>query len=210
MKEDQDTLIVRVWNKVFSFLGVISLFYIVQLYCRRKKIKLSYTFVDMWVMSHTVLSLLAVIISYYSDSTFIRYIIFYYGMLRVFEVVIYQVKVILIDAYKADANVNSYRRSVICLIHNFVEIIFWFTASYVFLLDKFEILNPSGNLLQAFYISFVTMTTFGPPNFNIKGSPAMYLVLFESVIGLFFTLISLARFISILPKPKSLHEREKE
>ncbi|WP_181438678.1 ion channel [Paenibacillus sambharensis] len=208
---EQPSLIVLVWEAVLKFLGRISLFdlimrYLIKDWSRQKK----FAFVDSWVIGHTILSFLAVFVSFFSDVSCVKYALLFYGLLRVFEIFVYQTSVVFIHGYRSDSNVRSYRRSVICLIHNFFEIILWFTSSYIFLMDRFDVINSSGNLLQAFYISFVTMTTFGPPNFNVKGSPAMIVIVIQSIIGLFMTIISLAHFISLLPKPRTLDSHENQ
>jgi len=205
-------LIVWVWETMIKILSKISIFDLImtQIISRLDwKPKSKYLFVDIWVLGHTVLSIVAMIISRFSDNKILLNVILYYGLLRVFEIFIYQIKVNLIDSYKENANVRSYRRVVLALIHNFVEIIFWFTASYLFLITWFDIPNQSTSLIQALYISFVTMTTFGPPNFNINSSPAMIIIMIQSIVGLLMTLVSLARFISLLPRPKSFDSMEK-
>ncbi|OKP82182.1 ion channel [Paenibacillus sp. P32E] len=209
MNERNDTegfiLIVWVWNAVIQFLSRISVFDIV-----RRSIsfaswedKRKYLFVDIWVLAHTLLSVLSIIIMRYSSIGVIKQILFYYGILRVFEIFIYQLKINLLDNYEENATLRSYRRSILLLIHNFMEIIFWFTASYEFLMNWFDVADRSTSLIQAFYMSFVTMTTFGPPNFNIDNNPAMVIIMIQSVLGLFMTVVSIARFISMLPTPKS-------
>lgn len=208
-----DILIIKVWEVVFRTLSRLSIFDLIMRYVIPKlnwdKSK-TYRFVDIWVMGHTLLSIIAVLVTRYIDFDTIKYILFYYGLTRVFEIFVYQMKINLIDSFDENANVRSYRRTVICLIHNFIEIIFWFTFSYLFLMNWFDVAERNGSLIQAFYMSFVTMTTFGPPNFNINNSPAMGVIIIQSIIGLLMTLVSFARFLSMLPRPKTLDQKEVE
>jgi hypothetical protein len=206
-------LIVKVWEVIILGLSRISLFDLLMRYVisrlkwtEHKK----FMFVDIWVMGHTLLSLVAVIVSRYSNNELLKDILLYYGILRVFEIFVYQTKVILVDGYQVRPNVRSYRRTVICLLHNFIEIIFWFTFSYLVLIQWFDVAERKGSLVQAFYMSFVTMTTFGPPNFNIDNSKAMGIIMAQSLVGLLITLISLARFVGLLPKPATLDKNERE
>ncbi|KQO11001.1 ion channel [Paenibacillus sp. Leaf72] len=202
----ETTLMVWFWENLINFLYRISLFNLIQTLIINKlnwPQQKKYLFVDLWVMGHTLLSIVAILVVRYGSSSILKYILLYYGIWRTFEIFIYQIKITIIDAYKQNAQVSSYRRSVLSLIHNFMEIIFWFTASYLLLMNWFDVADRKFSLIQAFYMSFVTMTTFGSPNFNITNSPAMILIMLQSVTGLLLTLISLARFISLLKMPKS-------
>lgn len=210
-KSEDFILIIWVWETLINFLSKLSIFNLV-----RKGSKLNkrnpYLFVDIWILSHTLLSILAIVIVKFIQYKPILYIILFYGFFRVFEIFIYQIKVCLVDSYKENANVKSYRRMVFALIHNFIEIIFWFTASYLLLMSWFKVdyIESNTNLTQALYMSFVTMTTFGPPNFNISNNYAIVLIMIQSIVGLLMTMLSLARFISLLPRPKSQNLIEEE
>jgi hypothetical protein len=186
---------VWLWKTLFHYLRYISIFQYFPRSWRTHKV------VDWWVFGNMIGSFAALIISRYVEFAPVRYFIVFYGLIRTFEIFVYQTNVLLFDEVNGRSSVKSYKRTILLLLHNFVEIIFWFACSYVNLLNYFDIPNQKGTVIQAVYISFVTMTTFGPPNFNIKNIPSMYLIMGQSVIGLFMTLISLARFLSLLPKP---------
>ena len=133
-------------------------------------------------------------------------------MSRVFEVIIYQVNVLLFDEYRAKKNnhtysLRSYRRTVLLLLHNFAEIIFWFAASYKVLAGAFTV-TTSNSMIHAIYNSFVVMTSFGSPDLQPTSNIGLYILWGQSVAGLFLTLISLARFMGLLPIPKTQDENE--
>ena len=162
---------------------------------------LVFSFVSIWIVQHTSQSILWTII-------------LIYGLLRVFEIIVYQINVLLFDEYRANKSsqkytLRSYRRTVLLLLHNFAEIIFWFAASYTILSTEFS-LNYGKSMIRAIHSSFVVMTNFGSPNIQPSSNIGLYIIWTQSVAGLFMTLISLARFIGLLPRPETLDKFEKE
>jgi len=99
---------------------------------------------------------------------------------------------------------------VILLLHNYGEIIFWFALFYRNIDRAFETGGVSLNsFLVSLNFSFVTMTTFGHTTISPTETVGDILVFLQSVIGLFMALLILARFISLIPIPKTLDEFEK-
>lgn len=206
--------IVYIYSKIFEILKWISLFEVLRFYLKkRRRYIVSSRFVELWVVGHLALSFISVNLAYLCrENRWILYPLIIYGFLRTIEIVIYQVNVLLFDQYRVERSggeyrVKGYRRMVILLFHNFFEIIFWFSVTYMYSLNFFKIENEiPNNVVQSVYISFVTMTTFGAPNFNIKDSFSLYLISIQSFIGLIMTLLTFARFISLLPDVKSRSE----
>lgn len=99
---------------------------------------------------------------------------------------------------------------MILLLHSYVEIIFWFALFYRNIDWAFE---TGGVALNSFFaslnLSFVTMTTFGYTAISPKETLGDVLIIIQSIIGLFMTLLILARFISLLPSPETMDEFEK-
>lgn len=202
-----NSFIVRFWSWVFSWLRCISWIYIV-----RKifpKTRLSYGFIDAWTVGNTMLALISVWIVQYNLNGLLKSILLVYGISRVFEIIVYQTNILLFDEYRAGDSyvMKSYRRTVILLLHNFAEIIFWFAAFYCILSEDFNC--PAGNSISgAIYNSFATMTTFGTAEVNPVTRTGLYILWGQSFAGMFMTLISLARFIGLLPRPRSIDERD--
>ena len=128
---------------------------------------------------------------------------------------IYQTNVLLFDEYRAikagkEYKLHGYRRIVILLMQNYFEIIFWFAAQYIFFQNMFAFAVDGSHesVLGAVYTSFVVMTSFGFYNVTPLGVLAYSLVLGQAMIGLFMTLLSLARFIGVIPTPKSMDVTE--
>ena len=135
--------------------------------------------------------------------------------MRVFGVTVYQIDVLLFGWYRETKagrkhEVRSYLRILLLLLHNYVEIIFWFTIFYRGTSSAFH----NGNLLfDSFFASlnysFVTMTSFGHTSIYPMENWGYVFSLIQSAIGVFMALLIIARFISFVPKPKTSDEVEK-
>jgi hypothetical protein len=202
-----DSFIVRLWESIFSALRWVSFFQLVRYFFPRL---ITYGFVDLWVIAHLILSFLATWIVKHFPSVSIFVLI--YGFLRVLEIIVYQVNVLLFDEYRAlkrgqRYSLRSYRRMLILLFHNFLEIIFWFAASYSALSDEFAI-NDNHSVFYMIYASFSVMTGAGNSDVHPISNIGLFVIWFQSIAGLFMTTISLARIISFLPKPKTFDDNE--
>lgn len=199
--KNKDSFIVELWTRVLKNLEKISLFYLVRNKVMPNYSKGNYRFVDQWILTHTVLSLIYLFCAYFEAVPIsIKYVLLVYGLFRVFEIFIYQLNVILVHPYNQNNyTIYSYRRMTIVLIHNFFEIIFWFAGTYLVMhfIEKMD-------LSVAIYQSFIHMISY---SFNIEKTNwslvAIIILQFQALIGLFMTLLSLARFISLFPRPFS-------
>ena len=238
--KDERTFVLKFWSGIFFVLGYISPFQIIRkLFGKdrndgRQAFVKSYLFVDTWVTGNLALSFLAICIVKYTDIRLVSKIIVIYGLLRVFEVFIYQVNVLLFDEYRSDVKkdkeekeqnqnkknvtaknnysyaLRSYRRIVILLLNNFFEIIFWFSSAYLYLSAYFSPDLKENTILEIIYKSFVKMTNFGSTTIEPRASLGIEIIWLESFIGLFMTLLVLARFIGMLPKTDTLEKNEEE
>lgn len=201
------TFIVEFWSNIFNFLAKISLFSLIRKFF---PLAISTRFVDYWVIAHLILSILAAIVATYVHNPFFGYLLMFYGFQRTFEIVIYQTNVLLFDEYRViksggEYHLEGYRRIVLLLLHNYFEIIFWLACTYTVLSTEFEHkwLSGTGTVFGGIYSSFITMTTFGDFDLLPKTTLAAAVLLFHATVGLFMTLLSLARFISLIPAPKT-------
>jgi hypothetical protein len=165
--------------------------------------------VDAWVVGNFVLSTatLMLVASFANHFFFAALVI--YGLLRVWEVSVYQVNVLLFGEYRAFSNgkdyaLVGYRRLVILLLHNYAEIILWMAATYTFLSADYvhKWGDGAGTAIGGFCSSFITMTTFGDFDLSPKNQMAAIVLVFHATVGLFMTLLSLARFIALTPPAK--------
>lgn len=202
-----NSFIVEFWSRIYGALRAVSLFALV----RRLFPKLvTGAFVDAWVLGHTVLAGVCVFLVSIAPQSWFSMALVAYGGLRVFEVTVYQVNVLLFDEYRAfkvgdKYELIGYRRMVILLLHNYAEIILWLACTYTVLAQEFDFKWQQGrdNAWGSVYSSFITMTTFGEFDLAPKSGFAAFVLLFHATIGLFMTLLSLARFISLIPVPKT-------
>lgn len=214
----KDSFILDFWCCIFEWLGKISVFNVV-----RKVLPgpVSWRFVDCWVLGNLLLSIAAVFLVNWQDIwPWLSCVLLIYGLLRVFEMSVYQANVLLFDEYRANKKaalsgnkteeyiIKGYRRIVLLLIHNYFEIIFWLGCTYSVLESHFDRkwAGGEGTALGAIYSSFITMTTFGEFDLEPKTDWAAVILLFHATIGLFMTLLSLARFIGMLPAPKAMDD----
>jgi hypothetical protein len=133
-------------------------------------------------------------------------------MFRIFEIVVYQINVMLFDPYRAlkagrRYAIKSPTRLVLLLIHNYVEIIFWFTTTVITFLSIDGMLTSS----WTYYLqmNFICITTFDTSEMlhNLEKENVFVLSAFlESVVGFLMTVISLARVIGLLPSVKSVDD----
>ena len=213
---NSSSFIVKLWSAVFEFLGKLSVFSLVRYYYKGAK---TVGFVDAWVLGHLVLSFVAVVlVSTLNLHTWVAKGLVIYGFLRVFEIAVYQTNVMLFDEQRAlskgsDAKyaVESYRRMVVLLLHNYVEIIFWLACIYTVFASEYKHKweDGTGTLLGGIYSSFITMTTCGDFDLEPQTDAAAMILLFHASVGLMMTLLSLARFIGFIPKPNSNDPTEK-
>lgn len=220
-----ESFIVKLWSHIFLILSYISPFAIIRAIF--KKTRYSYLFVDWWALTYfiasivlfTTLKLFGIqewtnIPTWVEIPLFIK-IISIIGGIRIFEIIIYHVNVLLFDEYRAKLAGNTYavrgyRRLIVLLLQNYMEIAIWFALIYRCLNFAFEKNNFYLNsATMSLKLSFTTMTTFGQIDIQPKILLGHILTLTQSVIGLFIALLIIARFISLIPKPKTFDELEK-
>ncbi|WP_203142061.1 hypothetical protein [Marinobacter mangrovi] len=201
------TFILDFWAYIFKVIGKISFFNLVRFLFPSSKTGL---FSEAWALGHLLLAVLSVPAVLYINNQYVGFFIASYALLRVFEIVVYQTNVLLFDEYRAkkagkEYALHGYRRIVVLLIQNYFEIIFWFAAQYVVFnsLFSFSVEGSNESVFGAIYTSFVVMTSFGYYNVTPLGVLAYSLVIGQAMIGLFMTLLSLARFVGLIPTPKS-------
>lgn len=207
-RQRTDPFLVNLWTIILQVLERISVFDVIRRYIAPKQTSGNYRFVDYWLVLHTFLAVIYVVIAGIEQvPSWIKYTLLVYSCLRMFEILVYQLNVILVHPYNTkNYSLNSYRRMTIALLHNFFEIIFWFAGTFITL--QF-ITNASVPL--AVYTSFTHMVTYSMDLDESKWSMmAIFILQFQAVIGVFMTVLSLARFISLFPQPASMDPLEQE
>ncbi|MBH9967957.1 hypothetical protein [[Bacillus] enclensis] len=214
MKNNQ-SIIFTFWERSFHLLRYISLFEWLRILAKKwtvLRFVTTHTFVDMWVLFHFFLSFSSILIMKYSGYAPLHVSLVIYGSLRILEIFVYQINVLLFDEYRAQVRGRNYilkstRRMVLLLLHNFIEIIFWFGSTYILFTDNFSVNLRDFSVVEIIYLSFIRMTNFGSSPLNYTSSTGLQLLWFQSIIGLFMTLIVLARFLGTLPSPKTFDDK---
>ncbi|KAA0258776.1 hypothetical protein FHQ18_02180 [Deferribacter autotrophicus] len=216
MKRTPKSWIVFFWAAVFEFLSYFSLFNTIRLIF--PSLRRSYLFVEFYVFCNTITSffflVLTTTVNYISDSILMFFSI--YGFMRTFEIIIYQINVLLFDEFRAllagkKYALYGYRRIVILLLHNYLEIACWFGISYMWFslnghISFNGVLIPS--FWQVFHESLLLMFAYTSDKIIAESSTALAIFTLQAIIGLFMTILVLARFLSLLPNPKSMDEFE--
>lgn len=203
------------WAAVFGALRWISLLQILRTLSTRlprsstlRRTAESYWFVEAWALGHLVLALVAVVSATLWPTSTISIVLALYGLVRSFEIVITQLNILLFDEYRARRagrpyRVRGYRRMVVLLLQNFGEIVFWFAASYA-VIGGAELLPHNATVGGLIRESFLTTVSFGSSAPEVVGSGGLALIAWQGLVGLLVTLLSLARFIGLLPRPASM------
>jgi voltage-gated potassium channel Kch len=207
-----DSFILQMWGRVLVALRVISPLEWIWWLCPRMR---THGWVDLWVLLNGVAAALTVILAVGVARSAVVCALLLYGGLRIVEIVAYQAKVVLFDEYRQprstpDYAVRSYRRIVVLTLHNYVEVICWFAGAYATLNTVFgEKASVVSTFAGALYFSLVTMATVGYGDITPTSSTGRLLVTAQIAIGLFMTLVILARMVSYLPTPRTLDDAEK-
>jgi hypothetical protein len=213
----QQGFIIPFWSAVFGFMEKVSVFHWISILLNKYKPLLNrYTFVETWVFGHLIASILASIIIYNVDfgpqiwHRAIIWLIIVYGALRVFEIIIYQINMLFFHPFRGENyHIKSARRTLILLLHNYAEIIFWYSAI------QMGLLILAGQSLQQIWVEYIRLNFYciatldGSIISNYFGNVPRFianLTFIEVISGLIITIISLARFISLLPPVKQLEE----
>lgn len=207
-RRNTEPFLVKLWTSVLQLLEKLSVFYVIRTYIAPEKTKGNHRFVDIWLLVHTALAVIYVVIAGIEQvPSWLKYMFLVYSCLRMFEILIYQLNVILVHPYNTkNYSLNSYRRMTIALLHNFFEIIFWFAGTFITLQFISDVTVP-----LAVYTSFTHMVTYSMELEESKWSVfAILILLFQAIIGVFMTVLSLARFISLFPQPMSMDPAEQE
>ncbi|MCH7320653.1 hypothetical protein LZ480_02030 [Solibacillus sp. MA9] len=202
-----ESLLVKGWVAGLKLLEKISFFYILRnCIFNNKSDEVNRNFIDFWILLNMFIAFGFIFISDNDNiNNIVKYLFVIYGSSRIFEILIYQLNVMLVHPYKGEVySLNSYRRMTIALIHNFFEIVFWFAGTYL-TFQFIQGITPG----DAIYHSFTHMVTYSLDIDKGKWSSIALVVLqSQALMGVFMTVISLSRFISLFPQPKSMNELE--
>lgn len=166
--------------------------------------------VELWVLGNFAASVALLALPDAPSCTWWEMAVVAYASLRTYELVVYQTNVLFFDELRKGPGyeLRGYRRLLLLLTLNYIELIFWFALIYRHLSESFA---PSVNAYgAALAVSFSTMSGgFREAASTPVSEVAKCVVQTQSAIGFFMALLVLARFISLLPNPKSGDPRER-
>ena len=235
----KQSFIVELWSGIFNVLGKASPFYwaCMAIPVIRRDYKaiyyraephirgVYYHFVEGWTLGQLLISCALFILASVWDLYWGEFVAVVYGMTRIYDISITQIDTLLFRVYrirKIEARkekesvtytphaIRSYIRSAVLLLHNYVELMFWFALFYHYWAWAF---HSSTESLDSFFtplnFSFVTMTSFGSTTVCPSEIWGNILVLLQSAIGLFMAILILTRFIAFLPWSRSMDKLER-
>jgi hypothetical protein len=200
-QQPRDSFVVDITDGLLRALRKISYFHWV---C--KLVPETFFFVDIWALAWLTASVFVFAISFCTDNAIFVGVLLVLATLttvRVFECVIYLTSVMIFPrANKGQYDILSPRRSIILLICNYLEIIFWFAFWYSMLrrtgrlvvdapFVPIAILRESLTLMVANWTgAFTNMTRL-----------TWVVITLQDFIGLFMTITIVTKFMSQLPQP---------
>jgi hypothetical protein len=205
-----DGFLVDLSDWIFGTLEKMSIFNIV----RKLKHTTSYKFVDLWIIGNLIAAILSSILVYNLTikNKYLVCIILIYSILRVFEVIIYQINVLLFHPYRAkkegeEYKIKSVTRMVIALLYNYIEIMFWYSTMIISIII-FNGENPYNltwiEIIKSNILCIITLDgNLVKETVNSSYEYLSFLVFLEIISGMIMTIISLARFIGALPEADS-------
>jgi len=164
-------------------------------------------------MGHTFLALGAALLAQSGTHQVLLVVLVVYGALRVLEIIVTQVNVLLFDEWRAHRAsrpyaLRGYRRLLLLLLHNYAEVIFWFMAA-IFTLSAGSCLTLEHvGFSVAFRAALLSMVSFSSDSIEPTSRCAGVFLAAQSLVGVFMTLLTLARFLALMPTPASLDPTE--
>jgi hypothetical protein len=193
-----DTFVVLLTLRVLAVLNRLTFYHWVA-----KITPISWLFVDVWVIGWTLAAVAAYFVAVFDLSQTCQILLIAVGAIRVLEITAFHLGELL-GASSDNGNprsLRSYRRTLVLLILNYMEIIFWFATLYLFL-HNLGWLNarfaPAWSALRESVGLMVANSSGLLVDLQLSVVP-LGAGTFQSMVGLFVTTVVAARLISLLP-----------
>lgn len=211
------TFIVDLWAEIFEWLSKISVFYWIGFLDRHTIKKLTneknkYLFPEVWVLGNLIVAtILSFSLPFCESREWVSFFMIY-AVERCFEILVYQINVLLFAPYRdskagKEYKIKSPTRMIVLLLHNVFEFVIWFVVIYISSdLLTIGTANSVGDYYMRSFLLFTNLDTsfLGENRQNIL----LYIGLAEVLVGLFMTILCLARFIGILPGVKYVDDND--
>jgi hypothetical protein len=168
--------------------------------------------VDLWVLGHLVLAAATYALSFYLSFTYainvtLGTLVILYSAWRIIELVTFLLNQ-LVSARGGPGGVPrvaSYERSFVLAIANYFEVTLWFAAWYsIFVRWGSLFVEPSLPRPLSIFRESLAMMLVNTSN-SFLPTPSRFVwsaMCFQSVVGLFLTLVVVARTVASLPRPE--------
>lgn len=130
MYPDHSSLIVGCLKRAIDYLSKFTIFNCIRWRVCEKNADCENRFTECWVLAALVLAGLSFILAVSCSSRFVI-IVAALPIYRVYELVLYQVKILFVDPWNSQAYKFPYgSRPVILAILNYIEVVLWFATLY--------------------------------------------------------------------------------
>jgi hypothetical protein len=162
-----------------------------------------HVFVDCYLLAHLTIAVLCFSVLPAGRFNLVTVLLLAYGAWRCFELIVLHVNQVLFDEYRVlrdglPVDDLNYRRLVLSIIHNYVELLFWFAFFYRQLAFHFSRQHPLEDPWTALYFSVVTQATVGYGDVTPTDWIGRALVIAQVALGIFLVIAVLARWMSIM------------
>jgi hypothetical protein len=194
---------IKLWDSIFYGLEQITVFELLRRFIKPLQGSSRYFFVDIWVHGNLLLSILVLLLWCCPCVFWFSVVVLIYAALRVYEILIYQVNVIIFGKARAKRTgikpLFAPLRSVLSLLLNYLEVILWYDVFYL----QFNWAFSDGSVKlatydQAFGVSLSRMTYSGIAEVMPLETLGYVLLHSQAAIGLFMTVFVLGWAISLL------------
>ena len=220
VKERTESMVLPFYLRLFQTLRKCSLTWIIKKRYYEPRGKDDRKFVEAYVIFNGMFSFSLALFGPQIPQL-LRVILVFWGVYRIFQILTVQVNALFFDWYRDSKKrlaltpkikkgnpppepyvIRGYLRITLLLLQNFVEVVFWFSFFYLCSNFAFESGGNPTVFINFLTFSLYSMTTFGHFPESITLTEYGYaLTTVQAAIGLFMTLLILARFISLLPRP---------
>jgi hypothetical protein len=154
---------------------------------------------DLYVIGHFALAFVAYVLSFFLSCT-LGALVILYSAWRIIELVAF----FLMQMIVHKPTVASPERSFLLAVFNYFEVTFWFAAWYSVLLTCGSLkVNSSPSGLSIFRESLAMMLVNSTNSFGTSSWCVWTAMCVQSVVGLFLTLVVVARTVASLPPLKA-------
>jgi hypothetical protein len=172
---------------------------------KRQELLENFSFVDSWVIGCLFLSIILYGVSFTTKSAFIHIAILFLMVVRLWEFLPYILKVtIFTKANKGQTDIYDARRTVILMLSNYLEMIFWFATWYSILASHNRLhIVGAPHFIVVFRESVMSMVANSGGGFTQMARSAWIMITIENILGLVMTILVAARIVSFLPPPST-------